>query len=165
VSGLRKGESVKILMIRILMMSSIAFCVCVSLPYAQSQSNARPAMASEADFRRAMKELSNWGRWGADGELGAANLITPAKRRQALALAKEGVPVSLAHDIVQEKAADAPNILERVLGPVNPTGTADQYQYTGLDFRCGRLALGCGQCGMAHQNRVATVLPTIDSKV
>jgi hypothetical protein len=73
--GPRKGESVKILMIRILMMSVIAFCVCVSLPYAQSQSNARPAMASEADFRRAMKELSNWGRWGADDELGAANLI------------------------------------------------------------------------------------------
>jgi hypothetical protein len=28
-----------------------------------------------------MKELSNWGRWGADDELGAANLITPAKRK------------------------------------------------------------------------------------
>jgi kynurenine formamidase len=122
---------VKILMIRILVMSLIAFSVFASLPYAQSQSNARPAMASEADFRRAMKELSNWGRWGADDELGAANLITPVKRKLALALAKEGVPVSLAHDIVQEKAADAPNILARVLGPVSPTGTADQYQYTG----------------------------------
>jgi hypothetical protein len=65
-------------------MSLIAFCVCVSLPYAQSQSSARPTMASEADFRRAMKELSNWGRWGGDDELGAANLITPPKRKKAV---------------------------------------------------------------------------------
>ena len=103
----------------------------VSLRYAQSQSVARPAIATEEDFRRAMKELSNWGRWGADDELGAANLITPARRKQALALAKEGLTVSLAHDVVQEKAADAPNILERVLGTVTPNGTTDRYQYTG----------------------------------
>jgi len=103
----------------------------VSLRYAQSQSTARPAIATEEDFRRAMKELSNWGRWGADDELGAANLITPAKRKQALALAKEGLTVSLAHDVMQEKAADAPNILERVLGAVTANGTTDRYQYTG----------------------------------
>jgi hypothetical protein len=65
-----------------------------------------------------MKELSNWGRWGKDDELGAANLITPAKRKQAVTLVTEGLPVSLAHDVVQEHAADAPNILERTLNPV-----------------------------------------------
>src|ERR1700746_654602 len=106
----------------------IVLVVGVSVPYAQSPSNARPTMANEADFRRAMKELSNWGRWGNDDELGAANLITPAKRKQALALAKEGLTISLAHDVAQEKAADAPNILERTLGNVATTGTADRYQ-------------------------------------
>src|ERR1700761_3269769 len=95
-----------------------------------SQSHAQKNMSvktmeSEEDFKRAMKELSNWGRWGADDELGAANLITPAKRKQALALAKEGVPISLAHDVAQEKAVDAPNILERTLGNVNAAGTTD----------------------------------------
>jgi kynurenine formamidase len=109
----------------------IVLGVAVSIPYAQKQSDARPTIANEDDFRRAMKELSNWGRWGDDDELGAANLITPAKRKQALALAKEGVPISLAHDVAQEKAADAPNILERVLGNVSATGTTDRYQYTG----------------------------------
>jgi kynurenine formamidase len=99
--------------------------------YAQSAGNTQRTIATEADFRNAMKELSNWGRWGNDDELGAANLITPAKRKQALALAKEGVSISLAHDIAQEKAADAPNILERVLGNVTPNGTTDRYQYTG----------------------------------
>ena len=76
----------------------------VSISYPQSSGNTHPAITNEADFQRAMKELSNWGRWGADDELGAANLITPAKRKQALALAKEGVPISLAHDELTEKA-------------------------------------------------------------
>src|SRR5712672_4245522 len=117
---------------RILVIGLIALgTVAASIPEVQSQSGARPTMASEEDFRRAMKELSNWGRWGNDDELGAANLITPAKRKQALALAKEGLTISMAHDVVQEKAADAPNILERTLNPVLPTGTYDRYQYTG----------------------------------
>jgi kynurenine formamidase len=98
---------------------------------AQSSTSTHATITTEADFRKAMKELSNWGRWGNDDELGAANLITPAKRKQALALAKEGVVISLAHEVAQEKAADAPNVLERVLGNVGPNGTTDRYQYTG----------------------------------
>ena len=77
------------LVIRLIALGAVA----ASIPPAQSQGNARPTMANEADFRRAMTELSNWGRWGKDDELGAANLITPAKRKQALALATEGVPI------------------------------------------------------------------------
>src|ERR1700730_4270362 len=116
---------------KILVIGSIALGAAVSIPYARSQSNTRPTITNEEDFRRAMKELSNAGRWGADDELGAANLITPAKRKQALALAKEGVTISLAHDVAQEKAADAPFILERTLNDVTATGTTDRYQYTG----------------------------------
>ena len=91
----------------------------------------RPPIATKADFDRAMKELSNWGRWGAKDELGAANLITPAKRKQALALAREGITVSLAHDVPQEKAVDTPTFLERTLVTVSPTVVMDRYQYTG----------------------------------
>jgi kynurenine formamidase len=112
-------------------LTGIALAVGVFIPYAHSTSDARPTITTEADYNRALKELSNWGRWGNDDELGAANLITTAKRKQALALAKEGQPISLAHDVVQEKAADAPNILERTLGAVTATGTTDRYQYTG----------------------------------
>ena len=46
-----------------------------------------------------MMDLSNWGRWGKDDQLGALNLITPAKRREAMALAKEGIVVSLEQPI------------------------------------------------------------------
>ena len=81
---------------------------------------ARPTIATDADFRRAMKELSNWGRWGEQDELGAANLITPAKRKQALALAREGRTISLSHDVPQEKAVDTPTFLNRTVVTLNP---------------------------------------------
>jgi kynurenine formamidase len=91
----------------------------------------RAPIATQEDFRRAMKELSNWGRWGERDELGAANLITPAKRKQALGVPREGLAISLAHDIPQEKAADTPTFLDRALVNVSPTVALDRYQYTG----------------------------------
>jgi kynurenine formamidase len=50
--------------------------------------------------------LSNWGRWGADDELGTLNLITPAKRLQAAGLVREGLVVSCARTIGYEPSAD-----------------------------------------------------------
>ena len=58
----------------------------------------RPAVTAE-QFDRWMTELSNWGRWGDDDELGTLNLITPAKRIQAAALVTEGVTVSLSRGL------------------------------------------------------------------
>ena len=67
-----------------------------------------PRPVSEAEFDRWMTELSNWGRWGKGDELGALNLITPAKRRAAAQLVREGAPVSLFHDAETQPAADNP---------------------------------------------------------
>ena len=62
----------------------------------------------QADIEQMMEDLSNWGRWGPEDELGAANLITPEKRLEALALATEGITVSLAHRVIKEEADDVP---------------------------------------------------------
>ena len=59
---------------------------------------------SNAEFDRWMSEKSNWGRWGKDDQLGTLNLITDAKRKQALSLAKEGITVSLEHTKVLVRA-------------------------------------------------------------
>lgn len=67
---------------------------------------------TKADFERWKTELSNWGRWGKDDQIGALNLITPAKRRQAADLVTEGVSVSLARDVDTEKAVDNPQPYE-----------------------------------------------------
>src|SRR5450755_4312716 len=61
-------------------------------------------LVSEAQFEAWQTELSNWGRWGKDDELGTLNLITPEKRKAALALVKKGVPVSLSTTTAFEKA-------------------------------------------------------------
>lgn len=55
----------------------------------------KAAFAKE-DYFRWIKELSNWGRWGQADELGTMNLVTPAKMKQAAALVKNGISVSLA---------------------------------------------------------------------
>src|SRR6266853_1708698 len=71
----------------------------------------------DAEYARWKKDLSNWGRWGKDDQIGALNLITPAKRKQAAALVKEGVSVSMAGDLDTEKAVDNPNPFElKMLG-------------------------------------------------
>ena len=75
--------------------------------HAQQPAPAPPrAAAVKADADRWMTELSNWGRWGKDEQLGALNLITAEKRRQAMALAKTGIVVSLERPIVPSKAPD-----------------------------------------------------------
>ena len=47
------------------------------------------AMTSD-DVEHLVKELSNWGRWGKDDQLGTLNLITPEKRQQAAKLLPRG---------------------------------------------------------------------------
>ena len=70
---------------------------------------------TKADIERWKKELSNWGRWGKADEIGALNLITPAKRKQAATLVKEGFSVSLSRDMETETAVDNGNPLEHTM--------------------------------------------------
>jgi kynurenine formamidase len=69
-----------------------------------------PAQSSHtvtaAQIDQWMTELSNWDRWGKQDQMGAVNLITPAKRKQAAALVRDGISVSLARNTESEKAAD-----------------------------------------------------------
>src|SRR6476619_5006414 len=73
-----------------------------------AQGSPAGAQVSKAQVEQWMKELSNWGRWGKDDQKGTLNLITPAKRKQAIALVKEGVAVSLAHTIERGQFPDNP---------------------------------------------------------
>jgi kynurenine formamidase len=66
-----------------------------------------PATApSESQVREYLKTLSNWGRWGAEDDLGTINLITPAKRLAAARLVRDGVSVTCARPIATDIAAD-----------------------------------------------------------
>ena len=70
---------------------------------------------TKVDIDRMMTDLSNWGRWGKEDQLGAINLITPEKRKFAASLVQEGVSVSLARDVEKERADDNPKPFEHVM--------------------------------------------------
>jgi kynurenine formamidase len=77
------------------------------------------------EFDQMFNQVKNWGRWGADDQLGAANLITDQKRKQAIALAKTGIVVGLAHPPLTEAAPDNPSPFEHVM---NRGFTTDTYR-------------------------------------
>ena len=108
--------------------AAIAAVPLLWLSVAVLDSQTRPRLETEEDFRRAMKELSNAGRWGKEDERGASNFITPAKRKQAAALVKEGISVSLSHPVPQQGPGTH---LERVVLAISETGASDKYGYTG----------------------------------
>jgi kynurenine formamidase len=82
----------------------------ISLLFAAALLSAQPDhKLTRADIDRWMMELSNWGRWGKDDQLGTLNLITAAKRREAVALVTEGFSISMAHNVLTEKAVDNEN--------------------------------------------------------
>lgn len=118
---------------------------------------------TKADIDRMMTELSNWGRWGKEDQLGAVNLITPAKRIQAARLVKEGISVSLAHDVEKERAADNSNPFQHTmtLTGANPASqfSLDAYSvnyhgyaHTHLDALCHMFYQGKMYNGFSQQD-------------
>src|SRR6266853_4784599 len=75
--------------------------LAISLQRVRGQTQS-PSSATPADYLKWRNELKNWGRWGADDERGASNLITPAKSLSAAKLVKSGIVVSLAHAVPQQ---------------------------------------------------------------
>jgi kynurenine formamidase len=117
---------------------------------------------TKADIDRWMTELSNWGRWGKDDQLGALNLITPAKRKQAAALVKEGVSISLARDANKETATDNPQPYEHAMTLTGENNISQfsldklgvsfhGYQHTHLDALCHMFWQGKMYNGFAQQ--------------
>ncbi|MGE5832989.1 MAG: cyclase family protein [Acidobacteriota bacterium] len=92
----------------------LALGVVVSIT---AQQSAPRAPRNAAEFDELFRQVSNWGRWGNDDQLGSANLVTDAKRKQAATLVKNGVSVSLAHNAITEKAVDNPSPFEHTMNP------------------------------------------------
>jgi kynurenine formamidase len=65
---------------------------------------------TDAELQALFERCSNWGRWGADDELGTLNFVTAAKRVAAAKLVTTGEVVSLGRDIskVQSKVDARP---------------------------------------------------------
>src|SRR3954467_15417313 len=75
----------------------------------------RRAPRNAAEFDELFQKVKNWGRWGKDDQLGSANLVTVATRKQAVALVKNGTTVSLAHNPLTERAEDNSSPFEHTM--------------------------------------------------
>ncbi len=103
-------------------------------PSAQTAESDRAV--TQAQYEQWIAELSNWGRWGADDEIGALNLVTPAKRLQAVALVEDGFTVSLAGDANTVEAVDNPYPYEHEMIGISSDRIAVRYHgisHTHLD--------------------------------
>ena len=94
----------------------------------QSDSSQRP-LVTRAEYDGWLTDLSNWGRWGSDDEIGALNLITPAKRREAAGLVRDGVSVSLASTAQTEQTIDNPCPISWAMVSASPAGATDRVAY------------------------------------
>jgi kynurenine formamidase len=99
----------------------------------QTQSPFKPdtsqPLVTAAQYAEWQKTLSNWGRWGQDDQLGALNLITPAKRRAAAALVRDGVSVSLASNAATAPEADVPCPAEWAMVSATQAAATDRIAY------------------------------------
>jgi kynurenine formamidase len=107
------------------------------LPGRASDKSTRKATLTETEYDKLMTSISNWGRWGKDDQLGALNLITPEKRKEAAGLVHEGVSFSLAHNVIKQKPDGSPDFEQKMVSTgVQPgaESAADIYsvQYHGF---------------------------------
>jgi len=96
---------------RAIMLELAAGAAMAAVNPARAQ-NTRPNSTPQ-DFVRLQKQISNWNRWGANDQMGAVNLITPQKRKAALATVQEGVSISMARNAEIKEAVDNPTPIVR----------------------------------------------------
>lgn len=99
------------LLIPMIVMGSV-MTLFTAAPVAEAQQQNMPAQRenlSKAQFDELFKQVSNWGRWGKNDQMGTLNLITPERRREAAKQVRDGVSVSMARDLNPEKAIDNPD--------------------------------------------------------
>ncbi|MGI8550664.1 MAG: cyclase family protein [Dehalococcoidia bacterium] len=77
-----------------------------------------------------LRDRRNWGRWGADDQKGAINLIAPAKRVAAARLVQSGRSVSLSREFPKRPGPGNPNPAQhwmRIMGGEKGGGVVDFY--------------------------------------
>ena len=78
-------------------------------------------LPTEEEVLRYARTCSNWGRWGADDQLGTLNLVTEDKRRQAAGLVEDGTSVSCSWTISKDLPGET---MSHVLHYMTETGEA-----------------------------------------
>src|SRR5262245_33464404 len=132
-----------------------ALTICMGLAVAlaageqqnQTSSPGGRAPRNATEYDEMFQKIKNWGRWGPTDQRGAANLITDAKRKQAVGLVKLGTSVSLSHDYLKDKAPDNPSPFEHVM---NRGLQSDTYRVSYHGYAHSHMD---GLCHMLYQDK------------
>ena len=101
--------------------------------------------------------LSNWGRWGADDQLGALNLITPEVTAAAAATVRSGRTVSCARSLDTVPAVDNPRpVAHHMIGTVTEGGGADYIALAPHGFSISHID---ALCHIFHDDRIYNGYP------
>ena len=119
----------------------------------------RPAPVTLAEFDEIFESVKNWGRWGADDELGTLNFITPATVRAAAAPGPSGRQVTMAIPMNTAAGPDNPSpVVHHVvqghdidIGSGTVTFATD---YLGIAFHGDCHTHMDALCHIAYQGRV-----------
>jgi hypothetical protein len=95
-------------------------------------------------MRKVYEQVKNWGRWGDEDEMGALNLITPAKRREGAACVVAGETVSCARELPVQPSPENPHPALHMM-----IQGGDDCVIPGLDFETVMDFVGVAFHGMA----------------
>src|SRR5437870_12302254 len=89
-------------------------------------------LPTEQEVRAYIRDRRNWARWGRDDQVGAPNLVTPAKRAAAARLVTTGRAVSLSPPFPKEPGPNHAFPAQHYMRPLarGPGGSAADYYGT-----------------------------------
>lgn len=129
---------------------------------ASAWSAGAPEPMSRAEFDQLMTQISNWGRWGEQDELGTLNLITEKQRRAAAQLVHEGITVSLALPLNKQQDALNQNPFEHRVSKGDFGGHVVASDRYGVDYHGFAHSHMDGLPHFAHKGRMYNGVPFED---
>ena len=99
------------------------------------QAMAEHDVPSRADVDSYLRDRRNWGRWGAEDQVGAVNLITPEKRVRAAGLVRTGRAVSLSRELPKTPAPNNPTPAQHFMARIDRgDGGGGAVDYYGVSY-------------------------------
>ena len=89
---------------------------------------------TKAEVESYLRDRRNWGRWGADDQVGAVNLITAEKRLRAAALVRSGRTVSLSREFPKTPAPNNPTPAQHFMHTFDRGTGGAALDYYGISY-------------------------------
>ncbi|MET0727608.1 MAG: cyclase family protein [Acidimicrobiales bacterium] len=106
-------------------------------------------------FERTFEEIKNWGRWGADDQRGALNLLTPERTAAAARLVQDGVTVSCALPLDTHGSDANPTPAQHHM--LTAGDVVDEAMMPGLEQTADFVGIACHGMAVSHLDALCHV--------